>query len=275
MFISFNPTYNGNGISRFLRCLRFANKVSLVCTILDCFLYENIISWETDKVAWLTLVGVGSAPSISSEHKLKRGNGMDSCWQLTGKFPWKELVTSEICLWIGRATFSRAYSREDWFFFNLFFTRWSISCEYVMVFLRSNLWSLNSGRTSSKRSVNRETCGETGIFSDLRSSLYMDCNSATAKEIFLCMLHCSFTKCIVFRKCNSLKNFSDRFSGATFQGIGSHERYKPYMIEHAMSLQHKDWTVFPISGKTNIVIPLNSIFRWSHFAERVFLRQFQ
>ena len=107
MVISFNPTYNGNGVSRFLRCLRFANEVWMVCTILDCFLYENIISWETDKAAWLTLVGVGSAPSISNEHKLKRGNRMDSCWQLIGKFSWKELVASEICLRIGRTTFSR------------------------------------------------------------------------------------------------------------------------------------------------------------------------
>ena len=91
MGISFNRTYNGNDVSRFLRCLRFANKVSLVCTILDCFLYENIISWGTDKVAWLTLVGVGFAPSISNEHKLKRGNGMDSCRQMTRKFPWNKL----------------------------------------------------------------------------------------------------------------------------------------------------------------------------------------
>ena len=150
MVISFNPTYNSNGASRFLRFLRFANEVSLVCTILDCFLYENINSWETDKAAWLTLVGVGSAPSISSEHKLKRGNGMDSCWQLTGKFPWKELVTSDICLRISRTTFSSAFAREDWFFLNIFFTR-SFSCEYVMVFLRSSFWSIKSGRASSKR----------------------------------------------------------------------------------------------------------------------------
>ena len=121
MVISFNPIYNGNGVTCFLRCLRFANEASLVCTILDCFLYEKIISWGTDKAAWLTLVGVGSAPSISNEHKLKRRNGMDSCWQLTGKFPWKELVTSEICLRIGRTTFSSAFAREDWFIsFNFF-----------------------------------------------------------------------------------------------------------------------------------------------------------
>ena len=89
MVISFNPTYNYNGVSRFSRCLRFANEISLVCTILDSFLYENIISWETDRAAWLTLVGVGSAPSIRNEHKLKRENGVDSCWQLTKKLPWK------------------------------------------------------------------------------------------------------------------------------------------------------------------------------------------
>ena len=181
MVISFNPTYNGYGVSRFLRYLRFANSVSLVCTILDCFLYENIISWEIGKAAWLTLVGVGSVPSISNEHKLKRGNGMDSCWQLTEKFTWKELVTSDVSLQIGRTTFSSAYAREDWFIsFNLSFTRWSISCEYVKVFLRSSFWSLDLGRAFSKHSVNHETCGETGILSDLRSSLYMNCNSATA-----------------------------------------------------------------------------------------------
>ena len=125
-------------------------------------MYESIISWETDKAAWMTLVGVGSAPSISNEHKLERRNGMDSCWQLTGKFPWKELVTSEICLRIGRTTFSGAFAREDWFILicslldNLF--------PYVMVLLRSSFWSLNSGRASSKRSVNRETCGKKGNF---------------------------------------------------------------------------------------------------------------
>ena len=72
-----------------------------------------------------------------------------------------------------------------------------------MVFLRSNFWSLNSGRASSKHSVNSETCGETEILSDLISSLYMDCNSAATKENFSCVLHCSFTKSIIFRKCNS------------------------------------------------------------------------
>ena len=82
-----------------------------------------------------------------------------------------------------------------------------------MVFLRSSFWSLNLGRTPSKRSVNCEACSETLILSDLRSSLYMDCNSATTKENFLCMLHCSFTKCIIFQKCNSSKNFSDGLSG--------------------------------------------------------------
>ena len=49
--------------------------------------------------------------------------------------------------------------------------------------------------------------------------------------------------------------------------MGLHERYEPYLIEHAMSLRHKDWTVYPISGKTNILIPLNSIFQWNHFIE--------
>ena len=213
MVISFNPTYNGNGVSRFLRCLRFANEVSLVCAILDCFLYENIISWETDKATRLTWVGVGSVPSISNEHKLKIGNGMNSSWQLTGKFPWKELVTSDIYLRIGRTTFSSAFAWEDWFIsFNLFFTRWSISSDYDMVFLRSSFWSLNSGRASSKHSVNRKTWGETRILSDLRSSLYMDCNSATIKENFQCMLHCSFIKCMIFQKCNSSKKFSDELS---------------------------------------------------------------
>ena len=72
MVISFSLTYNGNGVSRFLRCLRFANEVSLVSTILDCFLYENIISWETDKAAWLTLVGVGSAPARSNQQTKNR-----------------------------------------------------------------------------------------------------------------------------------------------------------------------------------------------------------
>ena len=67
-----------------------------------------------------------------------------------------------------------------------------------MVLLRSSFWSLNSGRASSKRSVHHETCGKTGILSDLRSSLYMDCNSVTTKEHFPYMLHCSFTKCIIF-----------------------------------------------------------------------------
>ena len=83
-----------------------------------------------------------------------------------------------------------------------------------MVFLRSRFWSLNSGRASTKRSVNRGTCGETGILSYLRSLLYMDCNSATTKENFPCMLHCSFTKCIIFRKCNFSKKFSHGLSGA-------------------------------------------------------------
>ena len=113
-----------------------------------------------------------------------------------------------------RTTFSSAFAREDWFVsFNLFFTRWSIFCEYVIVFLRSSFWSLISGRASSKRSVNRETCGETGILSDLRSSLYMNCNSVTTKEHFPCMLHCFFTKCIIFRKSNSSKKLSDGLSG--------------------------------------------------------------
>ena len=62
MVPSFNPRYSDNSVSHFLRCLRFTNEGSFVCTILDCFLYENIISWETCKAAWLTLVGVGSAP---------------------------------------------------------------------------------------------------------------------------------------------------------------------------------------------------------------------
>ena len=53
--------------------------------------------------------------------------------------------------------------------------------------------------------MNRETCGKTGVLSDLRSSLYMDCNSATTKRNFPCMLHCSFTRCIIFRKFNSSK----------------------------------------------------------------------
>ena len=139
MVISFKPTCNGNDTSRFLRCLQFGNEVSLVCIILDCFLYENIISWETDKAAWLTFVGVWSTPSINNEHKLKRGNGMDYCWQFTGKFPWKELVTSDIWLPLGRTTFGSAFPREGWFIsFHLFFTRWSISREDVMVLLWSS-----------------------------------------------------------------------------------------------------------------------------------------
>ena len=97
----------------------------------------------------MTLVGVGSAPSISNEHKLERRNGMDSCWQLTGKFPWKELVTSDICLRIGRTTFSGAFAREDWFI--LICSLLDDLFPYVMVFLRSSFWSLNSGRASSKR----------------------------------------------------------------------------------------------------------------------------
>ena len=203
MVISFNPTYNYNGVSRFSRCLRFANEISLVCTILDSFLYENIISWETDRAAWLTLVGVGSAP-------------INKQWTQTQKRKWGGFlltIDQETSL-KRRTTFSSAFAREDWFVsFNLFFTRWSIFCEYVIVFLRSSFWSLISGRASSKRSVNRETCGETGILSDLRSSLYMNCNSVTTKEHFPCMLHCFFTKCIIFRKSNSSKKFSDGLSG--------------------------------------------------------------
>ena len=57
-----------------------------------------------------------------------------------------------------------------------------------MVFLRSSFWSLNSGSASSKHSVNRETCGKTGILSDLKSLLYMDCNSATIKENLPCIV---------------------------------------------------------------------------------------
>ena len=154
MVSSFNPTYNGNVVSRFLRCLRFANEVSLVCTILDSFLYENIISWETDKATWLKLVGVASALSISNEPKLKRGNGMDSCWQLTGKFAWKlkqMLVTSNICLRIGRTTFSKAFAgKADLFLLicSLLDVLFPVNCEYVMVFLRSSFWSLNLGRAN-------------------------------------------------------------------------------------------------------------------------------
>ena len=82
-----------------------------------------------------------------------------------------------------------------------------------MVFLRSSFWSLNWGRASSKCSVNPETCDETGVLSDLRSLLYMDCNSATTMENFPCILHGSFTNCIIFRKCNSSKKLSDESSG--------------------------------------------------------------
>ena len=135
MVISFNRTYNDNGVSRFLRYLRFANKVSLVCIISDCLLYENIVSWETDKGAWLTLVGIGSAPSISNEHKLKKVNGMDSYWHLTGKFLWKELVTSDICLRIGRTTFSSAFAKEDWFiYFNFSLVDYSFPVNMLWCF---------------------------------------------------------------------------------------------------------------------------------------------
>ena len=133
MVSSFNPTYNGNGVSRFLRSRQFANEVSLVCTL--------IISWETDKAAWLKLVGVAFATSISNEHKLKRGNGMDSCWQLTRKFAWKELVISNICLRNGRTTFSKAFARKTDLFLlicSLLDVLFPVNCEYVMVFLRSS-----------------------------------------------------------------------------------------------------------------------------------------
>ena len=63
--------------------------------------------------------------------------------------------------------------------------------------------------------MNRETCCETGILSVLRSSLYVDCNSATTKENLPCKLHCSFTKCIIFWKWNSSKKSSDGLSGVT------------------------------------------------------------
>ena len=148
---------------------------------------------------------------MNTNSKEKVGWTLADNW--LGNFPEKKLVTFDICLGIGRATFSSSFARDDWFIsFNLFFTRWSTSCEYVMVFLRSNIWSLNSGRASSKHSVNSETCGETEIVSDLISSLYMDCNSAATKENFSCVLHCSFTKSIIFRKCDSWKKFSDGLS---------------------------------------------------------------
>ena len=100
----------------FLRCLQFANEVSLVCTILDCFLYENIISWETNKASWLTLEGTGFAPPISNEHKLKRENEMDSCWQS---------VEQVLLVFL--------QGKTD-FFFNLFFTRWYISINMLCCF---------------------------------------------------------------------------------------------------------------------------------------------